>query len=130
MWMVLAFSKRVLHVKNHNISISMRNIAYKFSRLGQYADTLKLQEECLEFNNILLLKDHLYIGTRTNKLAATYSDPGRYADVLKLNEETHAFLKRVLPVNRPDIGTNMRVRSMRRILSRFKRTYFCWIIWR
>ena len=39
-----------------------------------------------------------------NDLSATYSKLGRHQDALVLEEKTLEFLRRVLPVNHPDIG--------------------------
>ena len=43
-------------------------------------------------------------GATMNDLSTTYSKLGRHQDALVLQEKTLEFLRRVLPVNHPDIG--------------------------
>ena len=101
----------------------MSTLAATYGELGRHQDALALREKTLEFRRRVLPENdpeigvmqmcllirrvmlmRSVLGSAMNELAKSYSKLGRHQDALVLEEKTLEFLRRVLPVNHPDIG--------------------------
>jgi tetratricopeptide (TPR) repeat protein len=85
----------------------LNNLALTYSVLGRLDDALKLKQETLAFQKLVLCENHPDIGTSMGNLALTYRAFGRFDKALQLEQETLELRQRVLPDNHPDIATSM-----------------------
>jgi tetratricopeptide (TPR) repeat protein len=67
-----------------------------YSSLGDYAQALELNLECLSLYEKLLGKEHLEYATSLDHLAQTYSSLGDYAKALELNLECLSLYEKLL----------------------------------
>ncbi len=85
----------------------MSNLAGLYDIQGEYNKALKLCEECLRMNKVVLGENHPGTLTSMNNLAVLYSRLGEYEKALPLYEECLRMSIVVLGENHPDTLISM-----------------------
>ena len=99
--------KKVLGTEHSDYVTSLSDLAAYNSRLGNYAEAIRLGTEAMEIRKRILGTEHPDYAASLNDLAVYNSEISNYAEAIRLGTEAMEIRKRVLGTEHPDYAKSL-----------------------